>query len=113
MAPLEHPERQGPTVRMRLLITGPSCSGKTHFAHNWSEREVVRLDHYGSVREIGHLKTQRNVIFEGILSGEDSEVVDFLSTLDCVILLRASMHQRLKRTVKARWVWRAASLPPK
>ena len=103
---------------MLIIVTGPSCSGKTSFARNWSKSRLVQLDTYTTLECLAHaladldVAENQTIILEGVVSGTPSDAIDLIGRADCVIVLKAGFFARLGRAVRrdgpqclARFLW--------
>lgn len=86
---------------MRILLTGPSCAGKTCMSEQFSSALIVHLDEAEGERfrpESGQEGRQPGlVIYEGMPSGSNSAVKKFLGEMDAVLLLEPAASVRLLR----------------
>jgi energy-coupling factor transporter ATP-binding protein EcfA2 len=82
---------------LRILVTGPSCSGKTTYCRALAGRRIVELDSQPSLEGLLSAPEDEALLFEGIPSGSDSEMANFVSRMDLILLLTTSFEARLQR----------------
>jgi hypothetical protein len=84
---------------MRVLITGPSCAGKTAFAAALAGDLVHHLDRGCGKPGAQSREVTGAVVFEGLVSdsGADPALVE---TIDLVLVLEASLVVRLARCLR-------------
>lgn len=85
---------------MRVLITGPSCSGKTALGRSLAGYRLVELDRCSTVEPwIEPEPGSESLLFEGIPSGTDSAIRRFLDSMDHILLLDVPFGVRLQRMI--------------
>ena len=85
---------------MRLLLTGPSCSGKTTICRANQHGRRIHLDQVGPVDDwIDSLDAHEHVVFEGLPSGSDQGIAAFRDHMDQVIVLAVPFGIRLARMI--------------
>ena len=99
---------------MRILLTGPSCSGKTCLARQFPAWIVQHLNKEGTAAYPAEGTDDREqvTIYEGISCGTAASVGEFLKRMDIVLVLNAPVLARLRRCLArdgmrglSRWVY--------
>ena len=88
---------------MLILITGPSCSGKTSFSRLWSDVDRIHLDRKPAdlVCRLRQARQQEGpTIVEGLLDGGPGAIRTIVESVDCVIVLTDALSRRLVRAVR-------------
>jgi hypothetical protein len=112
---------------MKILLTGPSCAGKTDLAKQFPADVLIHLDqlHHEQLKLDSRPENYKFsiILYEGIPSGSDSSVKKFLGEMDAVLLLEPAGPVRLLRCWRRdgwrnvlRWLyneicWRALCRP--
>ncbi len=87
---------------MNILLTGPSCAGKTSLAKQFNAKVTIELDMYTDVCSLPNqhkpCKGQNEtVVYEGIVCGPDRAVKDFIKSMDAVFIVTANPIVRFLR----------------
>jgi len=98
---------------LRVLATGPSCSGKTALGRACRGCRLVELDLSPTVEpwipaapesvlapEPAPAPAPGRVLFEGIPSGSDAVMAAFIASMDRIVLLDPPFDVRLERMIR-------------
>jgi uridine kinase len=112
---------------MKVLLTGPSCAGKTNLAKQLSVAFVLHLDSTNDAKCILEPRLggrgDNTILYEGMLSGSVSSSKAFLDEMDVVLLLEPAAFTRLMRCwqrdgwqhtlrwLRNEWYWRTFCRP--
>ncbi len=100
---------------MNVLLTGPSCAGKTSLAPQLVGARIVHLDLCADDGGHGCLAPELHggdTVFEGLPTGPDDRMVAFIGGMDAVLILDAPVGARVWRCIRrdgwwglVRWVY--------
>lgn len=83
---------------MKILLTGPSCAGKTTLACQLPVSKVVHLDSYKDgtlIRDTSsEVRLEQVLVYEGIVSGSEFSARGFLDLMNLVLLLEPPLPSR-------------------
>ncbi len=105
MALVEHlaPTLEGrASPPLRVLITGPSCAGKTTVGRAQARGAVIHLDQVESVDALLERldDNAEDCVFEGMPSGSDEGIAVFRDRMDQVMVLDEPFATRLERALE-------------
>lgn len=86
---------------MNVLVTGPSCAGKTTYCRSRTGCRLVELDLLPPVGELEiPADGAERCLFEGLPSGSDKEIAGFAAAMDRVFVLDTAFDERLRRIIE-------------
>lgn len=86
---------------MKILVTGPSCSGKTAYVRSLPKNhKLIELDLYESAADVLALaQGSESLLFEGLPSGTDQQMADIVACMDLILVLDAPFAIRFQRMI--------------
>lgn len=86
---------------MKILVTGPSCSGKTAYVRSLANHsKLVELDLYESAPDVLALaRSSESLLFEGLPSGTDRQMAEIVAGMDLILVLDTPFAVRLRRMI--------------
>ncbi len=86
---------------MKILVTGPSCSGKTAYVRTLAKNhKLVELDLYESAADVVALATSNEpLLFEGLPSGTDQQMAEIVAAMDLILVLDTPFSIRFRRMI--------------